>query len=207
MTGLIVKDFLVSKRYMRTIFLLLAFYVLFSFAMGSSSFILFMTPLFFTMMTITSFAYDNAAKWNAYALTMPVTRGDLVFSKYIVSALYALSGCVLALAVSAVVDLVSGRPLTGELGMMVLGALGASLTIISIVLPLIFKFGVEKARMMMVAVFVIPSVLAVVLPQSGIPMPSEELLKSLAILSPFLVVAVFVGSYFLSNRIFSKKDL
>ncbi len=207
MTGLIVKDFLVSKRYMRTIFLLLAFYALFSFAMGSSSFILFMTPLFFTMMTITSFAYDNAAKWNTYALTMPVTRGDLVFSKYIVSALYALSGCVLALVVSAVVDLVSGRPLTGELGMMVLGALGASLTIISIVLPLIFKFGVEKARMMMVAVFVIPSVLAVVLPQSGIPMPSEELLKSLAILSPFLVVAVFVGSYFLSNRIFSKKDL
>lgn len=205
--GLIIKDVLVSKRYMRTIFLLLAFYVLFSFAMGSSSFILFMTPLFFTLMTITTFAYDTTAKWNSYALTMPVTRGDLVFSKYVVSALYALSGCVLALVVSVVINLILGQPLTGELGLVVLGALGASLLIISIVLPLIFKFGVEKARLVMFAVFVIPSILGVLLPKSGLPMPSEEFLKTLAILSPFLVVAVFVGSYLISNRVFAKKDL
>lgn len=209
MLGLIVKDFLISKRYTRTILLLLAFYAVFGFLQkDGGAFLLFMTPLFFTMMTITAFAYDNAAKWDAYALSMPVLRSDIVFSKYASALIFSVSGSVLSFILTAIISLIKGEAFSQEIITGALCALGAALLLISLLLPLIYKFGVEKARLMMIAVFVLPSVLGMAIVQSGFkPEIDENMAKTMIVLSPILVMAVFAGSYFISNAIFSKKEL
>ena len=50
------------------------------------------------MMPVTAFSFDEKAKWDKYALSMPVSRRDLVLSKYI----FGLGFCVLAFAVNMV---------------------------------------------------------------------------------------------------------
>ena len=209
MLGLIVKDFLISKRYTRTMLLLLAFYSIFGFLQkDGGAYLLFMTPLFFVMMTITTFAYDNAAKWDAYALSMPVLRNDMVFSKYAATLIFSFAGTLLSVIFTTIIYLIKGEVLSQELIFGALGALGAALLLISILLPLIYKFGVEKARLMMIAVFVVPTILGMVIAQTGFkPDIDDNTVKIMIILSLFVVIALLGISYLASCRIFAKKEL
>lgn len=45
--------------------------------------------LFSVMIPMSAIAYDDKAKWDRYALTMPVSRRDLVISKYLLALAFA----------------------------------------------------------------------------------------------------------------------
>ncbi|MDF2686949.1 MAG: hypothetical protein K0S55_2132, partial [Clostridia bacterium] len=64
MKGLLIKDFLISKKYMRSLFLVVAIYVIFSFTSGNMSFLSGMVTIVFAMIVITTFSYDDFAKWD-----------------------------------------------------------------------------------------------------------------------------------------------
>ena len=105
-------------------------------------------------------AYDENCKWDAYALTMPVTRRDLALSKY----LLALVGAGAMALLSAVCALMMGATpdeVFSTIGLL----LAAGLCMISIMLPLLFRFGVQKGRMVMIVVVLLPVALTVMFPE------------------------------------------
>ncbi len=208
MLGLMRKDILVCKRYLKTMALLVLVFAVFSFSSDDNTYMLFMIATFFMMMTITSFAYDQVAKWDPYSMTMPVTRSEVVLSKYLVSGVFLLTGSILSTLLFVGFLLYKGQPVTGELAVGELAVFGTGLVVISILIPFIYKFGVEKARLIMVGVVVLPSVLIMFFTGGNISaQPSEQLVTLLVTLSPFAVIACVVASYLISVGIFTNKEL
>ena len=100
-------------------------------------------------------AYDEQSKWNRLAIMLPYTDKQLVLSKYILSWIGMLLVMLLS-AVSRTADyLFKGQAalLSNEYAEVFIFTAASSL-FSAIVLPLIFRFGVERGRLMFIPVIV-----------------------------------------------------
>lgn len=141
MSALILKDFYVLWRQMRLFLLLL---LVFSAIPGSfnSTFVV----VYAAMLPYTALAYDERSKWDQLAAVMPYSTRDIVLGKYVFGWLCIGAAAVLSLLFQAVLALLGSRAFAPA--MMALAALGG-LCILAISLPVMFRFGVEKGRLMM----------------------------------------------------------
>ncbi len=92
------------------------------------------------MLPYNSIAYDEKVKWNRYALSMPVSKKELVLSKYLLGIIGVGIGIIL-LALLQFVPV--GEP--ANWNMVVLSGAGA-LFYLAVQLPLLFRFGTENGR-------------------------------------------------------------
>jgi len=207
MSGILYKDLMNLRRYLRQ--LVLVFVVLlaiFSFSDSNYSFIAAYSIMLSMMTVISSLAYDEQAHWDKYAMTMPLSRKMLVGSKYLLGLLVALAGSVIAL-ISVVVGAVFAKQDILEGLSVVASCLCVALLMLSILLPFIYKLGVEKARMMMLAVFLIPTLFILAASRLGLQMPGDSFWFGVIIALPIVTVAGYLASFWVSVRIFSKKEL
>ncbi|PWL43754.1 MAG: hypothetical protein DBY42_01295 [Bacillota bacterium] len=209
MTGLLMKDLLNLKRTLLGMLGLMAIYgVVFSALMGdASSFLSSMLTVIFITVTVSSFSYDALVRWDRYALSLPVSRRDLVASKYLLAVVLAAVGAIAAFAMGVIMGLFHHDLVLEELGLSTVISVGGGLLIVAILLPLIFKFGVEKSRLMLIGVVLIPLGLVYLLKWLQIPLPDFSILMTQAWLAP-LAGLLFLGlSYFISVAIFQRKEL
>ena len=209
MTGLLMKDLLNLKRTLLGMLGLMAIYgVVFSALMGdASSFLSSMLTVIFITVTVSSFSYDALVRWDRYALSLPVSRRDLVASKYLLAVVLAAVGAIAAFAMGVVMGLFHHDLVLEELGLSTVISVGGGLLIVAILLPLIFKFGVEKSRLMLIGVVLIPLGLVYLLKWLQIPLPDFSILMTQAWLAP-LAGLLFLGlSYFIAVAIFQRKEL
>ena len=76
MTGLIVKDFLVMRKSIKTYILFLLFYfVMAALGIFPISFITAMVQIIIMMLPLSAFSYDELSKWDRYAFSLPL-RSD-----------------------------------------------------------------------------------------------------------------------------------
>ena len=75
MTGLILKDFLVMRKTLKTYTLFLIFYAALA-ALGALPLatVTAMVQIILIMLPISAFSYDEFAKWDRYVLTLPLGR-------------------------------------------------------------------------------------------------------------------------------------
>lgn len=100
------------------------------------------------MIPYSMFSVDEASKWERLAVMMPYSTFDLVMSKYVLGFL-SIGGAVAAvLLIQPLMSFVTGE--TGADGGITFTAVCVSLIIMAVTLPLIFRFGVERARMTMI---------------------------------------------------------
>ncbi len=152
MTGLLLKDLLNLKRMLKQYLVILGVMCVWSVMMKNPSFISMYLVLCTAMIIPSTFSYDEYAQFDKYALTMPLTRKNLVQEKYLLLLLLIGSGMALGILVSVFLNLfIQENPLelVGVGGVM--GCL--FLVVYSIVVPLIYKLGAEKARMMMAVIY------------------------------------------------------
>ena len=159
MLGLLVKDIMNLKVQVKQILLVIVLYSVIFIPNGGSGFSGMMVMLS-TILIITAIGYDDKARWDKYALTMPVSRRDLVVSKYLLLLLLNITGAVLALIALGIVGMVGNNTASfaeevGGLGVIA----GLMLLMFSILMPLLFKYGVEKARLLMIVCFLIPTLI------------------------------------------------
>lgn len=207
MFSLIIKDMLVAKKYMRLLCIMIVFYIFLGFANNDFDMIGGLITMFLSVLVISTFAYDDQAHWDIYALTMPVRRKDLILSKYVIAFSLAIIASILNLLLNLAFCFYKNISITKEMFLIIAAFLLVSLLFSSIMIPIIVKLGVEKARMAMFAVFLIPMGIGYLLSKSNIPMPSDYTLERCAYALPFIVLAIFLISYFISVRIYEKKDL
>ncbi|AGC67807.1 hypothetical protein Cst_c08050 [Thermoclostridium stercorarium subsp. stercorarium DSM 8532] len=201
MKGLILKDLYNLKKQNKIILILVIFYLIISLTSNDPSFFGGILTFLMVMLVINSIAYDEKSKWESYALTMPVSRSDLVLSKYILGVLLLL----VAFAANFVFRLATGANLAETLAVCVVTLL-AGLFAVLLILPFLFKFGVEKGRYIIILIFFILTMLVTALGKTGFKL-SDEFLSLLPVLSILVIILAGVISVAASLAIYKNKEM
>lgn len=208
MKGLILKDLYNLRKYGKTLFLIAALYFMLSFMMDNADIFVGMIVIMFAITTVTSFAYDNQSGWDVYVNTMPVSKKDVVLSKYVLSLFLILTGGLLSVLMGWVNGLIRNIGNFSETLVTAYALCAVGLLFISILLPFVYKFGVERARVIIIAVVVIPVAAGFALSQTGtLPEISEQTVNQMLLFSPLIVAACCVLSIAISNAVYRKKEI
>ncbi len=208
MKGLILKDLLNLRKYGKTVFLICAFYLILMLMMDSATVFGGMIVLMFTITSITSFVYDSQCGWDVYAMSLPVSRKDIVLSKYVLSLFLAFLGGILSLLVFWLHGIFARTGNFLETLAVSYALFAVAVVFICILLPLVYRFGVERSRILIIAVVAIPTAVIMVLSQSGTVIePDEKLISQVLGFSPLVLVVCVILSYLASGAIFNNKEM
>ncbi len=202
MIGLIIKDLMNLKKLSKFYLLILAFYFIISMAGEDQNMFGVMLIMLAVMIPMTALSYDEKNKWDRYALTMPLTRGTLVLSKYILGLIFLITALVLALLSNAVFSDV----ILFENLMINLTTLSVGIIMMSFIFPILLKYGVEKGRILMMIVIFAPTALIVMLSKLGISVPDTGKIEMFLKFLPVVALAFYVVSIFVSMSIYKKKE-
>lgn len=205
MKGLILKDLLNLRSTFKMLGAMIVFFAV-AFLREGNSFVFGIIILMFAMMVVTTISYDDLAKWDAYALTMPVTRKEMVLSKYLVMAILNTLGAVLSLIVGIVGSVIMRQSFDLEI-LAIIGIIYLVAFIFgSVIIPLIYKFGTEKARLMLFLCALLPTALILLVEQFNVPLPTTGNPWIYLILLIGFSVAGIVLSYLISLKIYTNKE-
>ncbi len=211
MKGLLLKDIYNLKRLGKQYAVICAGMLIWSAFMKNYSFFSMMIMLNGIMSVISSFSFDEAAHFEKYALTLPVTRRELVQAKYILLLTFLGGSFLIGTAGSILLNLIIERGIT-ELPEQLISAASVGclfLLVFSIMIPGVFKLGVEKARMLLVCIYV--GVFGLVwggiylLRELGIQISDSDASKFFGAAAVVVLVLVFI-SYRVSIKIVEKKE-
>lgn len=206
MKGLILKDLFTLKKQMKVTLLISVFYIIMSVATDNSGMLLTMIVLLCAMLPISSMSYDEMCKWDKYALSMPISRKTLVWSKYLLGILFDMAGLLIVIPTNLIMTVVNGDMKMREQLMISLGVSGVALIYLALILPILFKLGVEKGRILMLAVFLVPMAVVFLVGKTHINLPSEQTINRLLYLLPIFIIALLIVSILISVRIYEKKE-
>lgn len=147
MKGLILKDIYLLKGYCKIYFLLIVIFTVSSFWNWDNFFLLLYPCILGTIIPVTLLSYDERSHWETYCSTLPYTRAQMVSGKYIIGLAVQILVFLLISAVQFIRMGTSGELRGGEYLflatlILLLGGLSTSFT-----MPVMFKLGVEKGRM------------------------------------------------------------
>lgn len=215
MFGLAIKDFLVMRK---SVTYYLGFMAVYGFLAACGvlpySILAGMVPLVGLMLPMSSFAYDDQAKWERFAVATPAGRRGVAQGKY----LFALLGTLVSSVLAGVILTAMGLLGTMETEtwwepLAVVGSCAcATLLMDSALLPFLLKYGAEKARILSLLVFAVVfggMALLGFLAERGFTLP--EIPPIAVTLFPALLVVVTVAalaaSYGVSLGIYRNKEL
>ncbi|NYB74363.1 ABC-2 transporter permease [Sedimentibacter hydroxybenzoicus DSM 7310] len=202
MIGLIIKDLINLKKLSKIYLLILLFYFIVSIAGGNQDMFGGMIVMLAVMIPITALSYDEKNKWDRYALTMPLMRGTIVLSKYILGLIFLIAAFTLAF----ITNIIFTEIILYENLMINLTTFSVGIIMISFILPIILKFGVEKGRILMMIVIFTPVAIIVMLPKLGIPAPEQETIEMFLKYLPVAAIITYVLSILVSVSIYKKKE-
>ena len=160
------------------------------------------------MLSYSAIGYDERSGWNRFVLTTAYSRKDYVLGKYLVAFTGTLGGALL-MAAAGVIAAVTGRVPLGE-GMAPLSGMTTCgvLISLSIVLPLAFRFGMEKARLLNVLVIVLICGGAGVVAGIGGDLTGDipQGMAALNLILPAAAVLLLACSCLLSVRIYRRRQ-
>lgn len=215
MKGLIIKDILNLRNYMKQLILVFIFFVAYGIFLKNGVFVGSMITLMLSMQVITTMSYDEYAKWDKYALIMNINRKDIVLSKYVFFIMSIIIGIVVGIISSSLINIISDSNV-GIDEILVTSIMVPCIFAIlfCIIIPIVFKIGVEKARVVMMAIFFTPTILGFIIfkmaEKANIPMPDEatlELIFKFGLIGLIVLTVVFIFiSYKISLSIYNKKE-
>lgn len=119
------------------------------FALLPSSFNSTFAVVYAAMLPYTAMAYDERSRWDQLAMMMPYADRDIVLSKYVLGWLLSLGAAALTLLCQTVLFTIRRSTFPAPSAAVAALAFCASVCILAISLPLMFRFGVERGRMVM----------------------------------------------------------
>lgn len=217
MSGLIVKDFLILRKTLRSYLLILAIYVAVAFAgYWSSSFVGGFMMVMVALLPMNTFAYDKQAKWDVYGLSLPVGRTKTVAARYLAVLIMFAASAALTIVLGAVMNL-AGR-MEEELGEYLFACalcIVIAMLVNAMMLPFLYKFGPERARMMFFGIMggIVLLVVAALFPLGGLEWlksldaPTLEQIAAVPVAAVIAGLALLVLSFLLSRHFYGAKDV
>ncbi len=210
MKGLLLKDWYVIFKQGKVMFLFVLLYLILG-ALGENTFFGAFAVLFLSLLPITVMGFDERSKWDRFAVTLPVTRKQLVLEKYLFSLIALGAGAALYLVFTIAGSAFAHRTTDlAELLGVLAPMLSVSLIFSAVNFPMMFKLGVEKGRLWFILIIallgaILGGLLAMRSNEGGSlpPWLNGQLLWLLLPVSLLL----FAISYPLSVRIYEKREL
>lgn len=215
--GLIIKDILQLKNYKKTLIVFILIFTLTSISGtdGTGNMLAIMLTLGFGMFSMASFNYDELNKADRYILTFPLTKKQVVLSKYILVIGSTVIGSILGTILGFIVTFAINKQVLNieELILAGLGGIFGIGLIEAIQIPCVYKWGAEKGRIQMVIVTAFVALLA-----GGVIFIGEKIniqfTSNFDMLSRFLplgfivvIIAMYYISYKVAYKIYEKKEI
>lgn len=205
MKGLLKKDFLMIGKHCRLLAAMcLIFAVVGGFAVDDTNFFFMVYPVLLGgIMPITLLSYDERAHWDLSCASLPISRATVVHERYLLCLLCFGVFFLLTLLSHALALLPKGRG--AELGQLVGVLFLLGLTGPSLMLPICFRWGVEKARILYYVL--IGGIVA-----AGMIFSAELMGRSALhtfggmLLAPVITLLVFAVSWLLSVKLYQKRE-
>lgn len=214
MKALLLKDIRVLSINMKFYFILILLYTFMGAFVDNMGIFQLYPILLFSLFPITALSYDERCHWNQYGITMPISRRDLVLSKYILGIAGALLISVFTLAVNLLFRYGNTDP--GTLSCFILAVMSASMISLDLILPISLCFGTEKGRLFYLGTVILlcaaPAILDGVF-NAGMGLPkgiggiSFSSLTTAVCAFALLSLLLTIFSITVSIRIFDKKEL
>ena len=199
MKVLLVKDLLTLKGQAKSLLLVLAVWFIISFVNGSGLFFTSLSVIYGMLLPLTTLSIDEKSRVERYMMSMPVTRAELALSRYALGILGLLALGVLGIGASLVI----GDSLEEALGASA-ACFCLAVLLLGVTLPLVYKFGTDKARVICIAVYMV-TFLAVGFIAARFGIELDDLSGAFFLL-PFLSLAVLALSAAVSLGIYKKRE-
>lgn len=215
MKSLIIKDlYNIGHNAKSMLLILLVFAIGLIMASGVESYII-SSGVLCSMMIVTTFTFDDHCKWFKYALVMPICKKDIVKAKFIVLIIFCIAGICVG-TIFGVAGGVAMHKMTlsmeGIVTMLFMGFVGLIVSVIfgSMSIPLVFKYGAEKGRMLLLISFAVPLGICFmvyeILMMLGVKI-TDQLIFTILCASPLIAAIWIYTMYRISCRIFYKQEI
>lgn len=201
MSALLLKDWYMARKCCGSFLFVVLVFLGLSFV--SSNVIFYTYPCMMTgLLPYTLYSYDEREKFSDFCASMPVSRRQYVSEKYVFGLIASAAAAVLTL----IAALLNSNTGTEEILPMLSVAAVAALVSQAVMLPFGFKFGVEKGRILFIAV------VAVLFAVFYIFMTPEVLgtftldAKSFCIIALAVSILLFTASWLISQKVYENKE-
>lgn len=208
MKGVLLKDLYIAKS--GIVIALVCLFVLafgFSFLLDVSS-VLMLAPAISTIAVYNSITSDASSKWNKNVITMPVSRDQIIGTKYILYILLSAAGIIVVLAALGILSLL-GAAVT-VYALLFNTSIGVSVALLAggISLPCVYFFDPEKSQIVFLVSFIASSwIITALVLLINLFMP----VKDNTLLAFYIVLAIsfawFVVSYKIASVLYRKRDI
>ena len=213
MRALIIKDFYNLNRYIKSMIFMITIFAVIFINSNDIEGIITVSSILFGMMIMNAFTFDDMCNWERFCLTTPIRKKDIVISKFIILLLLSLLGLLVGFLATILGNLFLSKPINGEffgtMGILTIISFSISLIFGSTIMPIIYKFGVEKARNFLILSYIIPIAVGAgilkILFLFGFVL-TEKVLMIIIIFSPLIAFVWTFIMYIISLKIFEKKE-
>lgn len=224
MKGLLIKDFRVLAKQKKFLIVVLALSVFLAFASEDTGFAGNYVMLILSTLTLTTISYDEMNGGMLFLLSLPANRKTYVKEKYMFAFLDIFMAAVVALVLNYGETVL--KKVSFSFDNSVFGVMGMALVMglmLAVAIPLDFKFGAEKGRMIVTGAMIVIALVGI----AGFKFLTETLhidllgeltkflggIESEAVLSLIviggivvLLLLVLFCSYLIANKIMKKKE-
>ena len=219
-SGLITKDLLQLKSYRKTLIIFILIFVFTGIAQettkGVGVMIAVMLTLGFGMFGMATFNYDEQSKADRYILTFPLTKKEILISKYIFIISSTIIGAIVGIIASFLIVFIIDKQLPSfydYINVALAGILGVGL-IEAIQIPCVYKWGAEKGRIQM---FIVAAIIILLIggiflvgENANINLPISDILNTIINFLPVILILatliIYYISYRVSYRIYKNKE-
>lgn len=209
MLGLIKKDFLLIKANLKSMIIIFVIYIMLAFQ-GTLD-VTFIIPLIGIILFLPTFSYDDFNNWNSYAVTLPNGRKNVVRAKYIASIILMIILAVVAFSIGIGISYIKTNSINlDEIISSLMGTMLSIVIIISLLYPIVFKFGATNGRIILFAVVFgiagIGTLIAQFIDMTPIINIINKLDNYLLIAIPIIYIILLGISYLISSKIYQNKE-
>lgn len=208
MKGVLLKDLYIAKS--GIVIALVCLFVLafgFSFLLDVSS-VLMLAPAISTIAVYNSITSDASSKWNKNVITMPVSRDQIIGTKYILYILLSAAGIIVVLAALGILSILGAAVTVYALLFNTSIGVSAALLAGGISLPCVYFFDPEKSQIVFLISFIASTgIITALVLLINLFMP----VKDNTLLAFYIVLAIsfawFVVSYKIAAVVYRKRDI
>lgn len=213
MKGLFIKDLRLLKNQRNFLVTIVLMFLILVITGVDASFFMGYVPFLLLIVSMTTITYDELENGLAFLMVLPVSRKEYVLEKYLLGGLFGIGGLAVTVVIFIITEENAKTSMTWESYLLIAtGFLAFVILFLSLMIPIQLKFGSEKGRLVLFAIFfgivyvadkvIKVNVTATALYQNLLQLPLEILLTA-----TFVLFAVFVLiSIKISLGIMKKKE-
>lgn len=207
MIALVLKDLMTIQRQLKTQIYFLIFILFVAIFMQQGPMLFAFITFIAAIQAITALTYEELCNWDKFANTLPITKSDIVLSKYFLGIALMLIGLTLALPFAYLINIFAEAGKTMDFFLSFSLIITAAFCLLALLLPIYIKFGSVKGRMVLIAACFVPGFLVGLLEDYVAKfLPTIIELKNLSYFAPIVGLVILWLSSLISTAIYKRKE-